>query len=267
MNILKALFIDQIRDKLTAIFPGANSSSHADARISVSSVTINGQDMSGMAGGATQSATQARGEMIEQKRPQDSFAGLVVSLHATITVKRGATPSATVLAQSDIQDQITTTLRGGNLVISAKGSFSTRKGIFISVITDQPLRFADISGAADVDLGELAGDVALQVSGTATVKGHGAMKEVNIEHAGVATLTLKGTATRVLLEKSGAGSANLGELKATRARLDISGVGDTEVYANEVLAADVSGAASLRVLGNPAQRSVDKSGVASVFFG
>jgi len=263
MTFLKALFLDQIRDKLTAVFPGENNPSRTgDVHVSVSSVTINGKEVGGSGG----DATQARGEMVEQKRPLDSFKGLVANVPATITVKRGATPSATVLAQSDIQDNITTALRGGNLVISSKGSFSTRKGIFIAVVTDQPLGFADISGAVNAELGELAGDVSIQVSGASTAHGHGSMKEVSIELAGASTLTLKGAAERVVLEQSGAGNANLGELKATRARLDISGASHAEVCANEVLAADISGAASLRVLGNPAQRSVDKSGVASVSF-
>ena len=76
----------------------------------------------------------------------------------------------------------------------------------------------------------------------------------DVRVTGAGDVAAAGRAQRVTLDISGAGDADLAELAADDARVELSGAGDAEVSAAHVLDAEVSGAGDLAYFGEPRVR-------------
>jgi Putative auto-transporter adhesin, head GIN domain len=78
---------------------------------------------------------------------------------------------------------------------------------------------------------------------------------------GSADIALAGTAARLAVSLDGSGDADLADLTAREARVDVSGSGDAEVRADERLEVAVDGSGDVRYHGDPAlTERVDGSG-------
>lgn len=223
-------------------------------------VTINGVVQNGS------NSTQGKGPVVDSLRPVAVFSGVTSSLAADITFVHGDTPSVTVKAQENLLQHIQTDVKNGTLRLQTNGSISTQHTIQIVVTSPTPPNKLEFSGVGKVDLGELRGDLDLDVSGSVNVQGHGALNDAKVELSGVGAITLSGTANKVKLDLSGTGRASLGALQAKTVKLDVSGVGNATVFASESVRGDLSGVGSVTVRGNPARRDIDRSGLGKVHY-
>jgi len=90
-----------------------------------------------------------------------------------------------------------------------------------------------LSGGADVKLNDIEVDL------------------LDIDLSGVGNIDANGTASDVNLILSGVGSFNAGDLKSTRAIIDLSGMGSAIVQVEEDLTATLTGAGSIKYYGTP----------------
>lgn len=190
---------------------------------------------------------KAKGPVVSQRRSLPAFQGIDMMLSADATYRFAPDPSITVLAQSDIMSKIKTTVEGGTLVIAPDGSFSSEKPIRL-LVEGPELSRAVISGSGKLVANGLhVNAVMLQVSGSGTI-------------------VADGTASEVKATVSGSGRVELANLRAKSLSAEVSGAGLVSAYASESAQVELSGAGNVHISGNPARRSVDRSGAGSVRF-
>lgn len=190
---------------------------------------------------------KAKGPVVSQRRSLPAFSGIDMMLSADATYRFAPAPGITVSAQSDIMSKIKTTVEGGILVIASDGSFTSDKPIKL-LIEGPELSRAAVSGSGKLVANGLhVNAVMLQVSGSGSI-------------------VADGTANEVKTTVSGSGSVELASLRAKSVSADLSGAGLVSAYASESAQVELSGAGNVRISGNPAKRSVDRSGAGSVRF-
>lgn len=219
-----------------SMFAAVSGIAQGDGTVIVNGTTYGGADM-----------VKAKGSVVSERRSLPAFYGIDMMLSAEATYRFAPGPGITVSAQSDIMSKIKTTVEGGILVIAADGSFSSDKPIRL-LVEGPELSRAVVSGAGKfVANGLHVNAVMLQVSGSGSI-------------------VADGTASEVRATVSGSGSVELANLRAKSLSADVSGAGLVSAYASESAEVELSGAGNVRISGNPARRSVDRSGAGSVRF-
>ncbi|MES1225393.1 MAG: DUF2807 domain-containing protein, partial [Bacteroidota bacterium] len=89
-------------------------------------------------------------------------------------------------------------------------------------------------------------------------------KQIKTKISGTGDIILTGSAQSLDASLSGTGDLKASNLEAAKVTANVSGTGDAKVYSTQSLAANVSGAGSIIYKGNPADRTVDITGVGSV---
>ena len=107
----------------------------------------------------------------------------------------------------------------------------------------------------------------LEVSGAANVsveEFEQPDQDMKIDLSGAGHLDISGSCRNLELELSGAGQLTGANFTAAKCEVDGSGAGQAKMRVTEAIAGKMSGAASLRYTGNPANRDVRTSGAGSI---
>jgi len=104
----------------------------------------------------------------------------------------------------------------------------------------------------------------MHLSGAGNIKLEVDAPHVGAKLSGAGNITLKGQTKDVRLDLSGAGNAHCYDLLAENTDVNISGIGNAEVYASVKLSATLSGAGSVDYKGNAANVEQHISGAGSV---
>jgi Putative auto-transporter adhesin, head GIN domain len=102
----------------------------------------------------------------------------------------------------------------------------------------------------------------IQASGSGDIDADGIDADAfELRSDGSADIALAGTVGRLMVDLDGSGDADLEQLAAREARVDVSGSGEAEVTAGERLDVEVDGSGDVRYHGEPAlTQHVDGSG-------
>lgn len=178
-------------------------------------------------------------------RPLPAFTAVDLAGTNQLTVRVGGTQQVTVRADENLLDQVVTEVHDGVLVVSDRGSFTTRGPMSVEV-TVPSLQAATLSGTGQVTVTGVAGEAfAARLSGTGT-------------------LIVSGSAQRVDASIPGDGALTLGSLLATDATVSIEGTGSATVHVTRNLDATVSGTGSIVYTGHPSSVIRNVTGVGSV---
>lgn len=192
---------------------------------------------------------QKEGSGIEaaETRDLDAFSGLSLSGEADVVVTIGQPQSVSVRGDDNLLADVETDVDDDTLEISEPSNtdLDPKVGIFIE-ITVPTLQEVDVSGAGDVSVEGLSGDL------------------FRAEVSGAGNVEASGNVDRVEAEVSGAGDIRFGALVAREATADVSGAGDIQVHATESLAASVSGAGDITYTGDPPDLETDVSGAGDI---
>jgi hypothetical protein len=147
-------------------------------------------------------------------------------------------PSFSLTTDENLIPEIVTTMDGNRLKIETRsGNLVPTDGIKI-VITSPGLNGADLSGALEFHASTLSGTTfALQTSG--------AVKS-----------TLSGKVDRLLASLTGASKLDAAELLTNDVELSVTGAGEANVTASNLLRAAITGAGKVRYGGKP--KTVEK---------
>jgi hypothetical protein len=178
------------------------------------------------------------GKVVSQTRTVGNFDRIGVYGAADVFVTVGPETSVKVEVDDNIQKLIETNVKGSELRIECKGSYSTNKGIRVTIATPN-----------------LAG-VSIRGSGDSTVAGiKGNSFEFEISGSGDAQLS--GTADLADLSISGSGDINASGLHAKNVTASISGSGNIDAFASESFDGSVRGSGDITYSGSP--KTVKKS--------
>jgi hypothetical protein len=201
----------------------------------------------------------------QQTRTTGDFTGIKAGDSFNINITQSDANTVKVDAPENVLSQIKTEVKDGILVISSEGNLKTDKDITIS-IGIKTLNSLDVSGAADVrSENQLKTDkLSIESSGAGDVHLDLIAGEIKGSVSGAGDVTMKGTAQLLDISVSGAGELKASELEAEKVKAKVSGAGNAKVYAKQSLDAEVSGAGDVIYKGNPVDRNVNISGAGSV---
>jgi hypothetical protein len=174
------------------------------------------------------------GNVTTQTREVGPFTAIDVSGVGEVVITQGDADSLTVETDDNLQGIILSEVRDNTLHLSMKpdAGFSQANRMTFTVGVTQ-LTAITLSGAATIKASNLSGDM------------------LTVVHSGVGKVTTAGTVTEQRVTLSGAGGYDGAALVSKRAIIDLSGLGDVVVNANERLDATISGAGSVVYIGSP----------------
>jgi hypothetical protein len=206
--------------------------------------------------------------LVTQKRQVPSFTGIRVGGAFEVTLTQGDTYSVVVEADGDIIDYITTEVSGDILKIGMKTDhpkFWHNNYTMRVTVTYKDLSSLDLSGAVEVETtNKLNGkDLQIESSGASEIKLDLAMQNLDMTASGASKLTLTGRVAQGKFDASGASELHCADLTVGDLALYGSGAVEAKVTVTGTLRANVSGACTVKYLGNP-RVDVHSSGASTI---
>jgi hypothetical protein len=207
-------------------------------------------------------------DLSTQTRQVPSFTGLRVGGAFDVVLKQGDSYGVVVQADADIIDYITTDVKDGILRIGMKEHhqelFHNTTTLKVTV-TYKELTSLDLSGASEVKTeNKLTGtDLSIESSGASEVKLDMAVQNLDMSLSGASKLNLTGTAVQSKIDASGASEVSAADLAITNLSIYGSGAIEAKVNVSGTLKANVSGACTVKYLGNPSV-DVRSSGASTI---
>lgn len=188
-----------------------------------------------------------RGSGVEASTQRDvaSFSTLSVGGKFTVDVTLGGTQSVRLVGDDNLLPLVTTTVKGGELVVNTSEQVDPRSGVRL-VITAPDLARVKVSGAVKV-----------QVAGVRNA-------EFEFSCSGACDAALRGETKRFVSETSGASSIDARQLRSVDSKVSISGAGSTDVCVTGALDASVSGVGSVKYSCDPRIVRPTISGIGTV---
>ncbi len=162
---------------------------------------------------------------------------------------------------------------GGDFSVTISGAPSEMEEVEVSVengalVLDQEQfrtknrRWRDMGLTAVITMPSLS---ELEIAGIADANINGVdSEEFRVELAGVGDVNISGSCGYLDAAVSGVGELNARELKCRVADVDVSGIGEAQIYASERVDASVNGIGSITVHGAPAAVSKSTSFLSSI---
>ena len=205
----------------------------------------------------------------------------------SMNVRRGDTPSLTVRAEKRLLPNIATTQEGSSLQIGVTGMLLYhRQKIEVDLVLPA-LENIEVSGSGSHTVNGFSGDrieiakrgsgklvfngrfrqlvAAAHGSGEAEING-GNSEKVSVEMIGSGEMTLVGSCKNLRAEHSGSGELNAQHLAADHAVLEQDGSGSSSIFARNGAVLVLAGSGDAEVHGNPADRTITRSGSGDVNF-
>jgi hypothetical protein len=180
-----------------------------------------------------------------EKRELKSFNAIDTSGAYDVNVTCQKPASFEIEADDNILPLIKTEVRDGVLFVSNDQEYHSSKSTALRITLP--------------DLGSVsnhgAGEVKIVDANSSDLK---------LESSGASSIDAAGRARTVTISSTGAGNIDTGKLQAERAKVDISGAANVDVYASDQLDVKVSGVGSVSYSGNPKVVNKNVSGIGSV---
>jgi hypothetical protein len=211
-----------------------------------SSVTISGQTIT------VDTSTDAgrvvgNGQRASEARSIAAVSAINADGAFMVTVKVGAPPGLTIETDKNLLPIVKTDLSNGRLDIYTDRSYSVDGHIDVTVTSPN---VAEISA-----------------SGSNHIKGEGLTgANLSISLNGSNNAVLAGNVSAVTVQMSGANHLSAQRLAADSANVTVNGAGNATVDAQQLLVAEISGAGSITVYGNPKQRRTQVNGAGRISF-
>lgn len=224
--------------------------------IQQNSVSVNGEGSSVTVSGNTISVdtqTTGRGRVVGNGQPasEQRPIGPVAAIHSdgafALTVKVGPASKLTIETDRNILPIIKTTVTDGRLDIYSDQSYSVDGRIKITVSAPN-ISEISASGSNHIDGEGFAG-------GPLTISLNGSSSAV-----------LAGTVASLTCVMGGANHLAAQQLTAESANITLNGSGDASVDARQQIVAQISGAGSITVYGNPRERNTQVNGAGKITF-
>jgi hypothetical protein len=184
-----------------------------------------------------------------QTRELPEFSTIDMEGAAALQISVGSPSSVQIEGDANVLDRIETEVREGTLYIRSrtKNWLPNRNGRHIAVRIHTPkLTLLRLGGGHTASIVGFAGG------------------ESQIEVKGAAKITASGELDELTVHLSGAGMANLGELKAANARVVVDGVGRVIVHTTQTLEATMNGMGAIHYLGSPREVRTHMNGLGSI---
>jgi hypothetical protein len=208
---------------------------------------------------------EGNGNISQETRNVGAFFELEIEGEYEIVLQEGASPLVAVETDENLHQYVETVIDGRTLRIRnverIKPSAQTRL-----IITYQRLEAIRLGGATNLsNSGTLRAEtLQLRVDGAGLVDLHLAAEELGVRLAGAGSVGLRGNVDQQEIHLSGAGNLDASELESKACNIEISGVGNAQVFVTDNLEAEVSGVGSVRFKGDPRNLRREVTGVGRI---
>ena len=198
------------------------------------------------------------------ERNTGDFTGIKAGGAFEIILTQGNT-SVKIEAEQKTMNKIKTEVKNGMLNIYTDGKTENNGHVKIYVSVKE-LRKIDISGAAKLQ-GEsvfTSEKITLISSGAARIDIGIKASELAITASGASSVDVKGSVSMLEANISGASSLRAYDVAANTVSVEASGASSAKVNAGKEITAEASGASSINYKGEPGTKNINRSGSSSV---
>jgi Putative auto-transporter adhesin, head GIN domain len=210
------------------------------------SVTVSGQTVS-VDTSTTGRRVVGDGQRASETRPIGPVTTISVDGAFAVTVKVGPAPGLSVEADKNLLPIVKTEASNGRLEIYTDQSYSADGRIKVTV-TSPNITDIMASGSNQINAEGLTGG------------------PLSVSLNGSNNATLTGTVSALTAIMSGANHLSARQLAADSADVTVNGSGNAAVDARQQIVAEISGAGSISVYGNPRARSTQVNGAGKITF-
>lgn len=205
-----------------------------------------------------------------------------------LAVRYGAAPSLVVRGEARLLDNVDVNADGEVLHIGIRGMvLGHRRPLEVELMLPS-LASVKIDGSGDSTVNGFSGErIDVRMQGSGSLRFNGRFRQVDAALSGSGELdlnagssierfdaaltgsghmTIVGGARELHANASGSGELDARHLRAGKVEVSQTGSGQSTVHARESVAASISGSGDIEVNGNPAERSVSRTGSGAVTF-
>lgn len=207
------------------------------------------------------------GNLSKEERDLGEFTAVEASGSMDVYITKGNTSHATIEAEDNILPLIELIEEAGRLEVRFKRNvhINTRKQVKI-YLTTAKLVSVGLSGSGDVEIQshfETPVPVQLSLSGSGNFSGSFSAPQVSLDLAGSGDFKIKGETRDLKVSIAGNGDADLNDLMAETAEINIAGSGDVNLHASKSIDANIVGSGDIHYKGDPTVK-ISKVGSGSV---
>jgi hypothetical protein len=206
------------------------------------------------------------GNIKQEVRSQDPFKSISTSGNYNVYIQQGSKRDIQVEADDNLLPYIVTTVDGNELRINTKKGFDIKPTKTINIyVTVEELAELNSSGSGGFySKNSLKGDkVKFSFSGSTIVDMDLNSNALNVRISGSSKVNLKGNIPQTNYGISGSGNIDAFSLRSDNVKVEVSGSGKLDVFADKKLDISVSGMGNIRYKGN-ASLSQSSSGMSKV---
>lgn len=209
---------------------------------------------------ALQANAQEGGRTTEE-RQLPVFTKILLDGMLNVTLEQGDSRKAIVTTEAEDQGKVEMTVDKGKLRI-VTNKLRNPGDLKVHIICTE-LDGLELNGAAELKSSGAIKSDQLNVVQNGATNGHLELdvKGLTATVNGASTLVLKGFVNNMTATVSGAGDLKAKELQARIASVNASGAGSAVVNVSEEITGTSSGAANIKVLGDPAVKTIKESGI------
>lgn len=194
------------------------------------------------------------------------FNGIEVGGAVEVFLRMGEGHEVIVVTEDDFHDKVELDVRGGVLEVEIDGPNWGETPTVKLYITAEEISEIDASGACTIrGKNTISGKfLNLELGGACTVELRTEVGLLDLDVSGASDIKLKGKAQKLTMELSGASDLFALDLEVEKATVEMSGASSARVHVTTSLSCDLSGAANLKLKGNPDFEFKEVSGAADL---
>lgn len=212
---------------------------------------------------------EGNGNLVTQTRTVSDYNSIALTGSMDVQLVSGREGNLKVEAEENLQQHITTEVRGGELKISVEKGYSLdpsrNYGIRITIpFTD--LDGVSLTGSGDIVSSDVvkAKSFEIKITGSGNIKLPLQAQSTSASVTGSGDIDLSGSSADFDCKVTGSGDISAFDFKCENVKATVTGSGDIQVYASESLKASVPGAGDVEYRGNPKKEDFRTTGVGSV---
>jgi hypothetical protein len=202
---------------------------------------------------------------VHKEFPVSNFSVLEIDGPLNVFIRQGVKENVTVEANEENMEKMFVENQGDILVIDFDEMFGHHKKIdvYITLVKVEKMYF---KGAGNIETKSVLvlDTLTIENNRTGNLDLNLKCKRLNIQTEGAGNVDIKGSSTYAWFKKTGVGNFNSTGMKADFLKLDNSGVGNADVYAEKELYLKSSGVGNVNYSGNPEIKEYNVSGVGNI---
>lgn len=205
---------------------------------------------------------KGNGDVVDEERKIGAFTEVSSSNAIKVKLIKGNAPKVIVRTDSNLQDNIKTEVKGGDLMIYIKGSIRKYSEMTVFV-TFTELDALDSSSASEISCEDKIATHSLSID--ASSASNIALEEVvatkvEVETSSAASVKINsGSCEDLEVDASSASSVHLYRLQAQSAEVEASSAADVELKVIERISAKASSGADINYKGNPERLNIKET--------